>query len=120
MELKRVPKIATAIPQKRFQYGDYGVTILGDIDSNDGVEYRFVAAFVADGAAHPMLYVTAQRQPPGQRAAGQYGLHVINAALDEVMDQGDQWRDLAAFTEQALKIGSQLLGLEQENPYPLM
>ena len=120
MNLQRTPKIATAIPQKRFQYGEYGVTVLGDIESQDGVDYRHVAAFVADGTTSPVLYVTAQRQPPGHRAAGQFALYVINAALDEVMDQGDQWRDLDAFTEQALKIGSQLLGLEQETPYPLM
>lgn len=120
MELQRIPRIATAIPQKRFQYGEYGVTVLGDIESHDGIEYRYVAAFVADGTSSPVLYVTAQRQPPGQRAAGQYALYVINAALDEVMDQGDQWRDLAAFTEQALKMGAQLLNLEKETPYPLM
>ena len=39
------PKIKTAIPQRRYQYGDYLVTVLGEIESGDDRDYRFVAAF---------------------------------------------------------------------------
>ena len=61
------PKIQTAIPQRRYQYGDYGVTVLGEIESGDERDYQFVAAFVKDGESRPRLYVVSERLPPGQR-----------------------------------------------------
>jgi hypothetical protein len=114
------PKVQTAIPQHRYQYGDYGVTILGEIESGDGHDYAFLAAFVHDGEAQPRLYIASERLPPGQRDAGTHALRLINAAMDEVMETGSRWGQLGEFTEQALKMGAQMLGLEQETPYQLM
>lgn len=113
------PRILTAIPQRRFQFGDFAVTVLGDVESGDAREYRFIAAFVKEGEPQPQLFVVAERLPPGQRAQGGYALRVINSAMDEVMDSGDQWSDLDTFVDQALLMGAQMLGLEQETPYPL-
>jgi hypothetical protein len=114
------PKIQRAIPQKRYQYGDYAVAVLGDIESGDARDYRFVAAFVPDGESQPRLYVACERAAPDQRARGAYALRVVNSAMDEVMDVDDRWGRLDEFCTQALQLGAQLLGLEQETPYPLM
>ena len=113
------PRILTAIPKRRFQYGDFGVSVLGEVESGDERDYRYVAAFVKEGESQPRLYVTSERLPPGQRSDGNYALRVINAVMDEVMDTDDGWADLDAFIEQALQMGGQLLGLDQETPYPL-
>ena len=113
------PKIRTAIPQRRYRYGDYLVTVLGEIDSDDGRDYRFVTAFVKEGEAQPQLFVVSERLPPGERAGGSHALRVINSSMDEVMDVDNRWQHLNACADQALELGSQLLGLEQEVPYQL-
>jgi len=114
------PKIATAIPQQRFQYGDYGVTILGEVTSADARDYAFIAAFVHEGESEPRLYVVSEKLPPGERDKGSHALRLINSAMDEVMEVGSRWSRLSEFRDQALKMGEQMLGLEQETPYPLM
>lgn len=113
------PQIGTAIPQRRYQYGDYGVTILGEIESRDDREYQFIAAFVKEGEGQPRLFIVAERTPPVERERGSHRLRVINNSMDEVMDVDARWARLSDFSEQALEMGSQLLGLEQETPYPL-
>ena len=117
--MKAVPKIQTAIPQRRFQYGDYAVTVLGEIQSGDGRAYEFIAAFIREGEAQPRLFVVSERLPPGERAQGSHALRVVSQAMDEVMDVDANWSRLSPFTDQALQLGSQMLGLEQETPYPL-
>jgi hypothetical protein len=115
-----IPRIQTAIPQHRYQYGDYGVTVLGDISSSDGHDYHYIAAFVRDGETEPRLYIVSERLPPGQREHGTHALRLINSTMDEVMETGSRWGQLGEFTEQALQMGSQMLGLDQETAYPLM
>lgn len=117
--MSQFPRINTAIPQRRYQYGDYGVAVLGEIDSDDASEYVFVAAFVKEGEGSPRLYVVSERTPPDERDKGSHRLRVINSALDEVMDIDARWSRLDNFCEQALSIGSQLLGLDEETAYPL-
>jgi hypothetical protein len=117
--LSELPKIATAIPQRRFQYGDYGVTVLGDIESADGRDYQFIAAFVREGESSPRLYVVSERTPPEDRPNGSNRLRVVNAAMDEIMDIDMRWSRLTEFTEQALQTGAQILGLDRETPFPL-
>jgi hypothetical protein len=45
---------------------------------------------------------------------------VINSAMDEVMEVDSRWGQLDEFSSQALQIGAQLLGLEQDTPFQLM
>jgi hypothetical protein len=40
--------------------------------------------------------------------------------MDQVMDVDGRWARLPDFTDQALQLGSQILGLEQETAYLLM
>lgn len=115
-----MPKIQRAIPQRRYQFGDYGVTVLGEIESGDGRDYHYVVAFVREGESRPRLYVVAERLPPGQREKGSHALRVVNSAMDEVMDVDSRWARLGEFVDQALQMGAQILSLEQEIPYQLM
>ena len=105
------PQIATAIPQRRYRYGDFGVTILAEIESSDASDYEFIAAFVKDGEGQPRLFVVSERTPPAERAQGSHRLRVINSSMDEVMDVDTRWGRLSDFSEQALQMGAQLLGL---------
>jgi hypothetical protein len=118
--MSNFPKIQRAIPQRRFQYGDFAVTVLGDVESADPRAYEHIAAFVKEGETQPRLYVVSERLAPGRRAAGSHALRVINSAMDEIMDTDSRWARQDAFVDQALMLGGQLLGLEQDTPYPLM
>ena len=118
--MSEFPRIRTAIPQSRYHYGDYAVSVLGEIESADDRDYQFVAAFVLEGEDQPRLFVVSERRPPGERQQGSHALRVINSAMDEVMEVDSRWGRLGDFTTQALEIGAQLLGLEQETPFKLM
>lgn len=117
--MNQLPKIATAIPQRRFKFGDFAVTILGDIESADGGDYHFIAAFVREGESTPKLFIISERAAVESRPRGSHQLRVVNASMDEVMEVDSRWSRLSDFTEQALQSGAQLLGLEHETPYPL-
>lgn len=117
--MSELPKIQRAIPKRRYQVGEYGVTLLGEIESPDPVDYVHLLAFVREGESQPTLFVCAERCPPAERDAGSHRLRVINRAMSEVIDTSDRWRDPDAFADEALQVGMQALGLSQETPYRL-
>lgn len=43
------PKITTAIPQRGYLLGEYGVMVLGEIESVDPPNYTFILAMVKEG-----------------------------------------------------------------------
>jgi hypothetical protein len=113
------PVIKTAIPKRRYQIGDFGVSLLGDIESGDRCDYLHILAFVQTGQTQPALYICAERSGAG-RGDGRYQLRVINEVMSEVVDTGEKWADLDSFAEQGLALGVQALGLRQEPILRLM
>jgi hypothetical protein len=114
------PQIRTAIPKRRFQLGDYGATLLGEIESGEPRAYRYILAFVPMGRREPELYVCAEPLPAAEQADGAFRLRVVSEALSEVVDIDDRWGDLEAFAAQALRLGAQALGLQREQVVRLM
>jgi hypothetical protein len=112
------PVIRTAIPKRRYRVGDQNVTLLGEIESGDGVSYRWIMAFVQDGQARPGLFVCAEKNRPGSEAA--YRLRVVNAVMAEVVREADGLGDLDTFAEEALRLGKGALGLGNEAVSRLM
>lgn len=112
------PVIRTAIPKRRYRVGDQNVTVLGEIESGDGVNYRWIMAFVQDGQVRPGFYVCAEKNRPGNDAA--YRLRVVNAVMSEVVDQSDGLADLDTFAEEGLRLGRGALGLGNEPVARLM
>ena len=113
------PKISRAIPQQRYKYGEFMVSVLGDIESPDANDYRYIMAFVKEGGSKPVAFVTCERSEGEFRQQGQYQLRVINSSMDEVMAADDRYGKLSVFCEQGLEIGSQLLSLADEQPFPI-
>jgi hypothetical protein len=113
-----LPVIRTAIPKRRYRVGDHNVTVLGEVESGDGVSYRWIMAFVQDGESRPGLFVCAEKNRPGSAAA--YRLRVVNAAMSEVLDEGAGWGDLDTFATEALRLGQNALGLGNEPVARLM
>jgi len=114
------PVIKTAIPRRRYQVGDYAASLLGEIESGDARQYRYILAFVPMGKREPELYVCAEPVPPKDRAGGAYRLRLVSESLSDVLDSDDRWGDLDAFAGQALKLATQLLGLQREQVVKLM
>ncbi|MEY6434054.1 hypothetical protein ABC977_16740 [Thioalkalicoccus limnaeus] len=109
------PKIRTAIPKRRYQIGDYAATLLGEIESEDSHRYRFILAWVRHGDVQPCLYVVSDEAPEQSDSNGTpFRLVVVNDVLTEVFDTDERWGDLEVFADQALRLGTQYLGLQRE------
>jgi hypothetical protein len=116
--MSEFPTIRTAIPKRRYRVGDQNVTVLGEIDSGDGVDYRWIMAFVQDGQSRPGFYVCAEKNRPASEA--RYRLRVVNAVMSEVVDQSDTLGDLDTFADEGLRLGMSALGLANEPVARLM
>lgn len=112
------PGILTAIPKRRYKVGEFTVTVLGDIDSNDGVDYCYIAAVIQGQDPEPGIYITAEQG--GQGPKGKYSMRFIMHTGEEVIGSSDQWGDLDAFVDEMLGIVSRVLSLSDEVPYQLM
>ena len=114
-----IPAITTAIPKRRYQLGEFIITVLGEVQSSDGLEYRWVAGVARESEPKPALYVSAERntEQPGQ---GALRLRVSMGSGEQVLGYGDEWRNLDTFVEQALHIVSTMLELSDETPHRLL
>ncbi len=118
--MTELPIIRTAIPKRRYQLGSCTVTVLGEIESGDRREYRFIMAFVEQGRTTPSLFLCSEpeRDPS---AGGSHRLRVVNEVMSEVLGSDDGWRDLDSFCEQGLRLGREVLGMRGgEEPIRLM
>jgi hypothetical protein len=116
----QAPKITTAIPQRRYQLADFSAVVLGEIESPDPVRYRFILALVKEGEAKPSFYVTSEKNPRSAAQAGSHRLRVISDALEDVIESSDRYADLEVFSEEALRLAAEILGLGAAEPLRLM
>lgn len=114
-----MPKIQTAIPQRRYQVGEYSGVVLGEIESNDPVKYQYILALMREGESKPSFYVTAEKNPRRRAHEGAYRLRVIAPGLDEEIESSDRWADLDVFCETALAAAAKVLSLSDELPVRL-
>ncbi len=105
------PRITTAIPRRRYQIGDYVVTVLGDIESPDPATYRYILAAVKEGEGQPSLYVTAERR---RRGEFDYRLRLIMEGFSDVMAEADEYGDLDVFCDMAIGVLRKALRLTDE------
>jgi hypothetical protein len=113
------PKIQTAIPQRRYQIGEYNGVVLGDIESGDDVKYQYILALVREGEVKPGFYVTAEKNPRRRAHEGSHRLRVVTDNLDEDIASSDRWADLDAFCAEALAVAAKVLALSDEQPVRL-
>lgn len=107
-----LPKIQTAIPLRRYKYGEYTATLLGEINSSDGVNYCFLMALVKDGGTNPEVYITHEETAAG--SAARYRTQVLTADAEHTIDQQPQALNQAAFCDFALNGIQQMFGLSDE------
>lgn len=110
------PKITIAIPQRRYQFGDYVVTVLGEIESVDPPNYTFILAMVKEGDSEPSVYIICDRRRRGDYA---YRVRLVMEGFDEVMGESDDWGNLDAFCDFGLQVVAKALDLGDETPHVL-
>ena len=118
--MSEFPVIHTAIPQRRYRVGEFDVSLLGDIESGDGIDYRYILAFVEEGKGKPGFFVCSERNPPGERSEGSHRLRMINEVFSDVISSDDAWKDMDRFAEEGLQIGIKALSLKDETPVRLI
>jgi hypothetical protein len=109
------PAIQTAIPLRRYSYGEFTLTVLGEIESGGDIRYAWVMAVSQGQNPEPGLYLTAE-----QVAGSGHDMRIIMPDGEQVIGHSEQWSDLDVFVEEAVKIVSRLLNLSDETPYQLM
>lgn len=109
------PSISTAIPLRRYKFGEFTLTVLGEIESPDAVRYRYIMAVIQGDDPEPGLYITAE-----QDAGEDLAMRVMMRDGDEVIGYSGQWSDLEAFAGESIRIVSRMLDLSDETPYQLM
>jgi hypothetical protein len=110
-----VPQINTAIPLRRYQYGEFIITVLGDIDSPDPVRYRYIVAVAQEGNPQPGLFISSERAADGACA-----LRVSMADGAQVLESSPAFCDLDLLVKEALQIIAGVLNLSDEMPHRLM
>ncbi len=108
------PAIGTAIPVRRFRFGEFTLTVLGEIESSDSNRYAFVMAVIQGQNSEPGIYLTAE-----QCDDGAYEMRLIMHDGEEVIGRSEQWGDLDTFIDEAVRVVSQVLNLSDEVPWQL-
>jgi len=112
------PGIATAIPKRRYKFGEFTLIVLGDIESKDGVDYQYIMAVVRGEDPQPGIYITAERG--GGENPREFSMRFIMQDGSEVIGNSARWGDLDAFVEEATGIVTRVLSLSDETPWRLM
>jgi hypothetical protein len=112
------PTIRTAIPKRRYQFGEFKAVALGDIQSNDAREYQYILALVVEGGTEPVLYVTAESNTEAE--PGSHRMRVYTKSDGRDLGAADAWADLDRFTDAALEVASRILKLSDEVPQRLL
>jgi hypothetical protein len=114
------PKIETAIPRQRYQFGPYQAVLLGEIESPDPVRYRFILALVRPGEAKPGFFVTSERNPRARAQEGSHRMCVISEQANEELGSSDRYANADEFAAEALVVAGRVLGLVGIEPVRLM
>ena len=112
------PGITTAIPRRRYRYGEFTVVVLGDIESSDGIDYRYIMAVVKGADTEPGLYLTAEKAG-GMGRQSDYTMRLLMRDGAEVIATSPAWGELEAFVREGLEIVGEVLDLSDEVPYQL-
>jgi hypothetical protein len=109
-----MPAITTAIPKRRYQLGEFSLVVLGDIDSKDGRQYRYLLAVIPAGGQHPELFLSAEKQ-----SGNLYLMRLMAAQASQELETSPYWHDLETFCADGVNVLKKILSLEDEEAIPL-
>lgn len=109
------PAIKRALPQRRYKFGEFTLVVLGDIETGDALNYRYILAVVRDGDAEPGIYLTCEAA-----RGGMMQLRLIMRDGNEVVAEDAGFADIEVFTTTGIEMLRQILNLGDEEPYRLV
>ncbi len=112
------PGIRTAIPKRRYRLGEFTLTVLGDVESSDGIDYQYIMAVIQGQDSEPGMYITAER--PGATGGRELAMRLVMRDGAEIIGSSGQWVSLDMFTGEAIDIVTRILNLSDETPYQLL
>ena len=112
-----IPHIQSAIPKKRYQYGEFTITLLTDIQSNDPPDYKYLMAAVREGNAQPEVYITCEKIIHDTTTT--YQVRVLSDQQEHTISTDNEWGNENAFCKFALDGISQMFELSDEQPTPI-
>ena len=114
------PDIKRAIPKRRYSLGEFIVVVLGEIESGDAADYRWILAVVREGESEPGMYLTCEAAPQSMREEGRFALRLILPDGAEIIGVGDEWGELDAFADEGIRIVKSLLDLGDQEAWRLL
>lgn len=112
-----LPSINTAIPKRRYQLGLFQITVLGEVESDDPQQYRYIMGVAADGETQPGMCVSVEKPEAGEAGLA---MRISMADGSQVIGHSEAWHDLDTFVEAALEVVVKMLKLDDEEPYRLL
>jgi len=105
------PGIKTAIPRHRFRVGAHEAVLLGDVESTDHAQYRYILAVVLEGQKEPTWFATAEPRSRAYRGPHALCLYTEDGGREEI-DVSREWADAEAFAHRALALACERLGVD--------
>lgn len=109
-----LPTIQSAIPKRRYQFGEFTITLLTDINSSDPVSYLYIAAVLREGEPEPEVYITCEATTSNDENT--YRIRVLSKQDEHIISQDKQWRHEQKFCDYALQGIQQMFELSDETP----
>jgi hypothetical protein len=116
--MENKPGIRTALPKRRYRLGEFTLTVLGEVESSDGIDYQYIMAVIQGQDPEPGMYITAER--PDGTGGRELIMRLIMRDGSEVIGSSEQWVSLDMFTGEAIDIVTRVLSLSDETPYQLL
>ena len=108
------PHILSALPKRRYQYGEYLITLLSDVSSDDSTSYLYIIAVVREGHDKPEVYITCE--PCRSNEPQLYRIRVISEHEEHNISEDTQWKNEQNFCDFALQGIKQMFNLSDEDP----
>jgi hypothetical protein len=109
-----LPTIQSAIPKRRYQFGEFAITLLTDISSSDSASYLFIAAVLREGASKPEVYITCETTTSNDQDTCR--IRVLSEQDEHLISEDKQWRHEQKFCDYALQGIQQMFELTDETP----
>jgi len=109
-----LPTIQSAIPKRRYQFGEFVITILSDIESIDTSPYLYIAAVLREGNTQPEVYITCE--PISAQNQSSYRVKVLTKDDEHTISEDQQWKHEQKFCDYALEGIQQMFQLTDETP----
>ncbi len=107
-----LPTIQSAIPKRRYQFGEFVITILSDIESSDTSTYLYIAAVLREGNTQPEVYITCEAICVQNKNS--YRIKVLSKDDEHIINEDPQWKHEQNFCDYALEGIQQMFQLTDE------